>query len=680
MVRLLLLVILTSGLNLPLSGQMPVNRFRPDSTLSDSTRNLEDITRLTLFFNPASLRQYGLRPADSFRLEPSALRFWDEADTLSGWVQTLGNMGKPVRRVRYGLTDALFTPAEAGDPFTAQQDPYFLYDYSRLKYADTRTPFVNVNFAQASKRLQRVDVTISQNVTPWWNALIHYGRKVSDGSFFNTPTDHYSIYTTQSFRTRNGKYLLNLAAVFQQLRDGINGGISLVQASALEISPLNATPEISRSNFLRSGKSLYLHQVYKMYHDSTKVEFKPYVFMEAGRNGYFRQYEDRSFQLGNSVYPAIWRDSTSMNEAWKIRQTSLLTGIGLNWKSINQEVTYSWKEYPVYTRYLDSLYFQIRDWKYQGSWRSERQQASVNWKLLRRETTGLPAAHYGEMSWLIPIPVWGTSGKGDTLLMPNQEIRTENWKPLRWLGAVQGGQVNPPMMELLYRGNTFQASGNRNNQDVLHARTGIEWRNADRLVSGRERKKGNYFRVTGFYTHVSQFVGYQPNLTRIDDGAGNQWTRSGLEAAFRFRLGRLYLEPEVVWQPGATASAGMIYYALDQPEVYGRSSLYYENQLFRKAGLFRFGADISAFNAYSGMAYEPGSGLFIPSGTMFLSYRIPEYIRADLFMTAQVRRAVIFLRLLHVNQGMWYPQYYTTPYYPAWGRVFSFGVNWTFYD
>lgn len=670
---------------------MPVNsRFRPDSTLADSSRNLEDISRLTLFFTPASLRLQGIVANDSFRSDPSRMRFWDEADTLSGFVQTLGNLGKPVRRTRYGLSDGLFDPVSLGDEFTHQTDPYFIYDFSRLRYADTRTPFVNVNFAQASKKLQLVEVCISQNISPWWNALINYKRRLSDGTFFNSPTDHYNIYSTQSIRSRNGKYFLNFAGIFQQLQDGINGGIGVDKAGdPLEINPLNTDSEIYASVLRRSGKSLYLHQVFKIFHDSAEVKIKPNLFLEGEISSRFRQYEDKSFQLGNSVYPNVWRDSAAMNEAWKTNIKRIKGGGGLMIGNIYQEFSGGYNEYKNSTGYQDTFSYVQKDLLYKGNYSFMDNQGTLNWRILNRITTGFATARWGEISGIFPIPGIYQNIKSDTLLIPGGDRITSEWRPLSVVGSFQLGEVNPPLMEMHYRGNTFSASGISKNQEVMHIRFGPEWRRADRLKGNSERKKGNYFRVQGFYSSVSHFVGYNYLQERIQDTTGNFWDRAGIEATLRIRIGRFYIEPEVVYQPLGSSSDGMQVYLFEQPDLYGKSSFFYENQLFKKAGLFRFGLDVWGFSNYYGLGYEPGSGLFIPAGqtlispsgeTRFFSYMIPYYFRADVFLTAKIRSAVIFLRLLHVNQGLQYPQYYTTPYYPAWGRVFSFGVNWTFFD
>ncbi len=663
------------------------NAFQPDSTLADSSRNLKDIQRQALFFQPASLRFQGIQASDSFKVGLDKIRFWDEADTLQGFVQSLGNLGKPVRRTRYGLTDPLFDPVAKGDDWSGQTDPYFLFDFSQLRYADTRTPFVNVNFAQASKKLQLLEVSITQNVTPWWNALVNYKRRLSDGAFFNSGTDHYNIYTTHTIRSRNSRYYLNLAGIFQQLADGINGGIGIDKAGDLEINPLNTNTELFRTRFLRTGKSLYFHQVYKFYQDSSQRNWKVGLFMEGERTARFRQFEDQAFQPGNSVYPRLIKDSLQMNEAWHTDLFYLKSGITLKVRNVYHEISTAFTETKMRTIASGSPQFNKWDTYYTGQFIYSEAQGFIRWRALHRSITFYPNALWGEVVACAPLP--GLKRPIEALKDTIPGMPSAYWRPIRLLGHFSTGEVHPIMMEAFYYGNTFTPSLYTENQRVLLSKFGIDFRQMDK-VKKKVQLKGNYFRLQVFYSRVQNFYGYQPNLSPLSS-VDRYWERGGLELGFRVRLGRLYLEPEVVYQPQRVASLSgtSLNYYRDIPELYGRASMYYENELFRHAGLFRFGFDFYGFSNYNGLSYDPGSGLFYPGGqtittpgmnSYFFPYLVPNYFRTDVFISARVSQATLFLKMLHVNQGLIFPQYYTTPYYPAWGRVFSFGVNWTFWD
>jgi hypothetical protein len=660
------------------------NRFQPDSSLSDSSRNLGDISRSSRLFTAYGLRS-GLSPiGDTIIYAPERTMYWDETDTLAGFVQTLGNIGKPVRRLRYGLADALYDPEDGRlDPFTGQMDPYWIDIRRELKYMDTRTPFVNVQFAQASRRMQILEVTVSQNVTPWWNALIHYKRRASDGYFLNSALDHYNIYTTQNLRSRNNKYRLMFAGTFQQLKDGINGGIDAETAfNFVEINPLTTSVQIESGALLRSGRNFYMFQQYRFFGDSTDRLLKFHVFTEADGGMRFRQYEDRSVtNISREHYPILLNNSSVINEAWKQEAYRFRGGAGLQVRDFYQEISIG---HQVQHTYINSVpFFQtLQDVQFKGHFIRQGYGSDLQWSGIQRIQAYLPATHWAQFQARVPLPVkvqfqdedsthWVSPSLADTLAY---------WNPLRFTGHARGGFLPGTLADTLYQGNTFRGMDMSERQSVMHVRVGLEWRRPDRVASEKYRLLGNYVHLQGFYSRVNHPIMYDTDLGIIRNPA-SWYAHTGIELSFRFRMARFYLEPSVWAQTNTYSDAYTYAYAYSQPQVYGKTALYYENQLFKKAGVFRFGLDFQYFSDYLGFRPDPASGIFYPTGLPMTGYFIPAvYLRTDAFISAKVKDAVIFLRMLHLNQGLQALQYYTTPYYAMWGRTFSFGVNWTFFD
>lgn len=660
------------------------NRFQPDSSLSDSSRNLGDISRSSRLYTAYGLRSGLSSDGDTIVYSPERTMYWDESDTLVGFVQTLGNIGKPVRRLRYGLSDALFDPEDGRmDPFTGQMDPYWLDIRRELKYMDTRTPFVNVQFAQASRRMQILEVTVSQNVTPWWNALIHYKRRASDGYFLNSALDHYNIYTTQTFRARNNRYRLMMAGVFQQLKDGINGGIDPETAfNIVEINPLTTSVQIESGALLRSGRNFYVFQQYRFFGDSTDRLLKFHVFTEIEGGTRFRQYEDRNVtNVSRAHYPTLLNNGTSINEAWKMEHYRFRGGAGLQVQDFYQEISLS---HQVQHTYVNSIpFFQtVQDVQVKGNFISKGYGADIQWFGIQKIQAYLPTMYWAQIQARLPLPLklqfpeedsalWVSPGMADTLSC---------WNPLRITGHARGGFLPGSLADTLYQGNTFKGMNMSDQQSILHMRAGFEWRRPDRVASGQYRILGNYAHLQAFYSRVNHPVMYDRDLGIVRNPA-SWYAHTGLEFSFRVRMSRFYLEPSVWAQSNAYSDDYTYAYAFGQPQVYGKTSIYFENQLFKKAGVFRFGLDLHYFSDFIGFRPDPASGIFYPSGLPMTAYFIPPvYLRADAFISAKVKDAVIFLRMLHLNQGVQALQYYTTPYYPMWGRTFSFGVNWTFFD
>jgi len=663
------------------------NQFMPDSSLRDSSRNLKEINRQVRRFSPYKTRS-GLSPeGDSIYIIPVRNLLWDEADTLSGFVQSLGNTGKPVRRLRYGLPDHLFDPLHHRDAVIQTFDIYWLEADRDLRFYDTRTPFVNVNFAQASKRLQMLELTISQNVTPSWNALLNYRRRTSDGNFNNSAFDHYNIYTTHTIHSRNRRYELYAAGLFQQLKDGINGGINATNAFDFnEINPLTTPVNIEISLLRRQGKSIYLQQQYRISGGSDSSSFRTTVFTEFEAGNRFRQYEDMQVQRTGLHYPQILKDSFMMNEAWHTRRLKASAGIGFRYSYLYQEIRLSRDnqkvDLPIGTGLDNTRFIQnFTDITLPGHFIKKRFES--NWVFRYRQLNYFKNGVWSEGNIAIPLPFKKSYFNEDTVyrIRPESFDTLRHWQALRITGNIKAGDVQGNLADSLIFLNTFRGTAINKNQGIIHGRAGLEWQAPDRIRKNKYRLSGNYAHLQIFHSQVQSPIIYTEDLQIIASGSGVSYFYSGIDLSFRLRLNRFYLEPGLIFQRNGFTDIIAIDYTLDQPAFYGKTSFYYENEWFGKAGLFRIGTDLSFFSDYNGFAFDPGSGLFYPSNQAVASvFNPPMYLRADVYITAKVKDAVIFIRMLHVNQGIQALQYYTTPYYPMWGRTFSFGVNWTFFD
>lgn len=113
------------------------------------------------------------------------------------------------------------------------------------------------------------------------------------------------------------------------------------------------------------------------------------------------------------------------------------------------------------------------------------------------------------------------------------------------------------------------------------------------------------------------------------------------------------------------------------PRFVGRHTLYWQGHFFAsKAVLAQIGFDIFENTRYAPDAYMPATGQFYLQST-----QLPFYPIVDLFAHFKVKRLRVFLRIKHLNQGIFAQKgYFTAPNYPAFDRNFNFGIAWMFYD
>lgn len=137
-----------------------------------------------------------------------------------------------------------------------------------------------------------------------------------------------------------------------------------------------------------------------------------------------------------------------------------------------------------------------------------------------------------------------------------------------------------------------------------------------------------------------------------------------------FKLWHFYSTNRVVWQ------------AYDNKEVINLptfsvfSSLFFEYELVKNVLNARLGVNVFFRTKFYADAYSPATGLFYNQKVK----EIGDYPVVDLFADFKWKRAILFLKFEHINQGMPNNEYFSALHYPLNQRIFKFGVSWIFYD
>ncbi len=115
---------------------------------------------------------------------------------------------------------------------------------------------------------------------------------------------------------------------------------------------------------------------------------------------------------------------------------------------------------------------------------------------------------------------------------------------------------------------------------------------------------------------------------------------------------------------------------LPVPTWFIYSSNYFENILFDVL-FFQIGVDFRYTSSWYAQGYMPATGQFYNQNVR----KVGDYPLLDLFLNMQLKRARIYVKVDHINQG--YPEsrdYFHTINYPMDPRTIRFGVSWNFYD
>jgi len=116
------------------------------------------------------------------------------------------------------------------------------------------------------------------------------------------------------------------------------------------------------------------------------------------------------------------------------------------------------------------------------------------------------------------------------------------------------------------------------------------------------------------------------------------------------------------------------------PQLFVWLRWYYEGSLFNKAADVCIGFDFRIQSDYYGNRYMPITEQFISQPKDSRGFMLNAYPALQPYVNVRIKRASVFLEGVNVLQGLTGAGYFSTPYYPASKRLFSFGIRWYFFD
>jgi hypothetical protein len=114
---------------------------------------------------------------------------------------------------------------------------------------------------------------------------------------------------------------------------------------------------------------------------------------------------------------------------------------------------------------------------------------------------------------------------------------------------------------------------------------------------------------------------------------------------------------------------------LNVPQIVTRHSLYYTNELFKKALFLQTGVTFSYFTKYYMNRYDPLLAEFYVQNTT----EVGDFPRIDFFINAKIRQTRLYLKAEHFNSSFTGYDFYSAPNYPYRDFIVRFGIVWNFF-
>ena len=667
--------------------------FAQDSLQTDSSSTLGSIPpdtryvdRLALFTHRDHLLPVGQTLENSMIFDP--------LEAVPGFVQNLGQIGKPYQAWLQGLEEKYQPLPLWQDPVFRRYDRYSLDPAQQVRFYDTKTPYIDVQFTQGPRKLQVVDVSLSRNFGPSLNISGRLRRPQSVGAYRNNVTDHTLGYLAAYYRSPKERYHAFASTTFNRQNDQLNGGVARAVNDNLyprvdgliqdNLAQYNLT--FFKENFspffdaflFRKGTSLHLDQYYHLFGQSDSSGKKHRLTLQARVQADWlsRRYADTGIDTTKlktnliPVLPTLAARTNAVEDSFSVRRWEALGGVSYSWLmasgwQANATGSLSYQRIAVardsfalsqnITEQMGRLELRFPGGALSGSL---RQRVSDQFQTEQQLLAGLD----------LGLPV-----RRDSLLQPGTTDA-----PLQFHASLQAANLNPSLFQARLpggTGNAYQPNDSLRNEQLLALqaslsyRSGVPIRDGDTLLPHFASLHASWSSRQRPILYTESFEVIQPD---------ESLSRLSLEMKGRLRMSpHFYLENHTEYLPRLFRSANptLDLYLRSLPELRGKTSIYFDHRDLKIAREFRLGLAMTWWTSYAGQTVEPISGEFFPT-----AYQVQPFASGEAFFQLNLHGVFVYFRYLYLNENLLFNGYYTTPFHPMLERTYVLGVNWTFYD
>jgi len=579
------------------------------------------------------------------------------------WYRNTGNQGSATQNL-------LFTPEDRLGPSLGYHD----YDIYRmlpdsLKFYNTNRPYSVFSYQLGSKLEQIASIMHTQNIKPNWNFAFTYRKMYSPGFFNLQNTNHDNTNLTTNYQSKDLHYKLNAAIIYNKEQQDENGGVLYEK---------------------QLDSSLYSDR------KTMNVVF-PADFTNPNRTRSAITNIQRDFTL-LLQHSYTWGPTDTLYNADSTHITPKLTPrFGITHRLDFSSEKHQYKDrLPDSTRYTDFFQhaFITNGYSIQDSLLTYQQWTKVDNKI---SLNGFFGKSGNQLQFIAGIGnridnfvTNNTIGNNRDNILSNYlfgEIKKEALAPGQWF----------------YKANTqFYLTGDDAGDFLLHAVAGKELKNNWGSFSAGFKQQLNsapysyqifetqFDTITKSYNKesITQIYGLleSPKL-RFTAGASNylisnyiyinqnrqfdQYAKAfnitEIWARKTFRLGRLFLDNELVYQQ-TTAGA-----PVNVPTVLGRHQLSIESSLFKGALKLATGVMIQYHTSYYCAGYDPFFNRYYYQNSYYLSNQ-PE---GSVYFNFRVKRFRAYIMCDQI-QALFYHNNIAAPGYPMPDFMVRFGFTWVF--
>ncbi len=566
------------------------------------------------------------------------------------------NIGQP-----YNALGVDFERANLYPVLGASAKHFNYFEVEDISYYNVATPMTDLFFKTTLEQGQLLDASVAVNTSRRFNFSLAYKGFRSLGKYQLDQAESKNFRTTANYVTADGRYRFRAHIANQQVETEENGGISQKELQ------------------FESGNSDFT--------DRSRID----VFLTDADNRLDgkRYYLDHQFRLfGNK------RDSISVPR----------TSLSIGHQFIYESKFYQFKQESENDYFGDSFLTPIDD---KATLKTMFNQLSATFsnKTLG-ELTGY-INYYDYNYFFNSILVTTSENIGNQL--DGNEISIGG-KYQKRIGAFSlSGDIGYTISGELTN-NVIDANASYKLNDDINLRAGLHissrlpdfnfllfqseysnynWQNVDNFDNERiyslqfNLESQLWGHLSAKYTTLDNYTYFRSEATQeqIDADQENAFIRPFQEGNSVNHL-KVKYQKELKWRKWAINNT-LMYQTVSQssdvlnvPSFVTRNTIYFSDDIFKKAMFIQTGITFKYFTAYNMNAYNPLLAEFYVQNREELG-GFPMF---DYFINAKVRTMRIYLKAEHFNSSFTGNDFYAAPNYPYRDFVIRFGLVWNFFS
>ena len=618
-----------------------LNTKLPDLSVLEED-DIEPIDSMMIFYFNSTVENF--KNNDFHDIDTSLIQAhqYDPLEVDNGMYSTLSNVGLAYNNLVFN------TETRTGYDMEIKTFDKYMFSSEKVKYYKLVIPHSKISYIMGSNKEQNLNINLNREVYKNLTIGFEYALNNSPGPYERSASNNTRVFFTGQYYTPNKRYGVIANYRNNRVRVEESGGIindSIFEENTeedrrvIDVNLNDASQRLTVSGFYVEQYFNFLKP--KERNDSIKRK------IDAGHIAHSLNYVKNQliYEDANPIsdfylsYAPPLDSSLTFDSIYQSKITNKLM-----WSSLG----YNEDEFSkVFHLYFGAKHDLIQQTLAYDSVRSSYNQISPFGGISLTLFKSMHLTAYAEL-------VFSDYSGGDYKVQA--DIRQHLGTVDNNIGRIDGGILllnrKPSWWYENYQSNRFRWTNDFDKETSMLIHGKYTW---------KELSAGFKFNTFTNYTYLDDSV----NPAQLEGAE----THLQLFAEGTIPLKKFGINTRLVYQK--SSQPGII----RVPEFTGLMNIYFKSSIFKDAAIVQTGFQFFYFSSFYADAYMPEMRAFYLQNEK----QIGNYVFADFYLTLNVKRAILFFKMAHINSYLRNYSYYSAPHYPSRDARFYFGVSWRFH-